>query len=99
MVPRAQIGDTEAGIDQVLALPQVEVASDAPSSSASELTLSPATSRVHTALRNSLSYRLGMDYLLVAHDQTLITLVPKSEFRSNVFGFQSSKRDPANTLI
>jgi hypothetical protein len=32
-----------------------------------------------------------MDYLLVAHDQTLITLVPKSRFRSNVFVFGPRK--------
>jgi hypothetical protein len=30
-----------------------------------------ATRRLQTARRNSGGYRLGMDYLLVAHDQTL----------------------------
>ena len=34
----------------------------------------PATSRSQAARRNSLPYCLGMDYLLVAHDQTLTTL-------------------------
>ncbi len=35
------------------------------------MTFSPATRRALTALRNSGAYRLGMDYLLVAHDLTL----------------------------
>ena len=50
------------------------VASETPSSLDSDTTFSPATRRAHTARRNSRGYRLGMDYLLVAHDPTLITL-------------------------
>ena len=38
------------------------------------LTFSPATRRAQIACRNSFPYRLGMDYPLVAHDQTLISL-------------------------
>jgi hypothetical protein len=37
--------------------------------------VSPATSRSQAARRNSLAYRLGMDYLLAAHDPILLTLV------------------------
>ena len=61
-----------ACVDQGLALPEVKGRFGDPNS---------GDRRSHTPHRNSSAYRLGMDYLPVAHDQTLITLVRPKGFR------------------
>jgi hypothetical protein len=79
--PLGLLGIRGLDLANPLALPEMDGRFGNPSSSKSEFAFRSATRRAQTARRNSLAYRLGMDYLLVVHDQTLITLVRPKGFR------------------